>query len=33
MNDTNNDAFTFTLNIMLDIERMIIKKLLFQYYE
>ena len=33
MNNTNNDAFTFPINIMLDIERMIITKLMFQYYE
>ena len=33
MNDPNNEAFTFTIGIMLDIERMIITKLMFQYYE
>jgi len=32
MNDTNNDAFTFTINIMLDIERMITNKLMFNYF-
>ena len=33
MNDTNDDALTFPINIMLNIERMIISKLMFQYYE
>jgi len=32
MNDPNNDAFTIPIGIMLYIERMIIIKLMFNYF-